>query len=67
MSETIFDVELTVTKTVRVRVPSSVLNDGGSPEEAAEEFAQGGKAAWPDYVISEDEDCDVDSVTLVSA
>lgn len=67
MSETIFDVELTITKTVRVRVPADVLSTGENPEEAAKEFAQGGKAAWPDYVISEDEDCDVDGVTQVAA
>jgi hypothetical protein len=63
MSDNIFDVEITVTKFVRVRVPDDpeVLM-GDTPEEVAEEFALGGKSGWKEYVISEEENYDVESV-----
>ena len=61
-----YDVELTITKTVRVRVPlDEKITNGDAPEKVAEEFATGGKALWPEWVISEDEDLDIDSVREV--
>lgn len=67
MSEKIFDVEISITRKVRVRVPDDPAivysSRGESQEDVAEEFALGGKGVWPDYVISSDEDYDVESVT----
>lgn len=61
-----FDVEITTTKTVRVRVPLDPQIIGrDAPEKVAEEFAQGGKAAWPEYVLDEEEDTEVDAVNEV--
>lgn len=66
MADRTYDVEITITKTVRVRVPDDVLIGSNSdPEEAAEEFALGGKSSWPDYVLTESEDHDIESVRLV--
>lgn len=65
MADRIFDVEITITKMVRVRVPvddPKVVREGEDVEDIAEEFALGGKASWPEWVISEDEDHDVESV-----
>lgn len=64
MTTKTFEVEITITKFVKVRVPSEVLEGPpyGTAEDAAEEFALGGKSSWPEYVISEDEDYDVESV-----
>jgi len=65
MVERIFDVVIETRREVRVRVPDDVL-DGSTHEDVAEEFALGGKRAWPLYVISEETDSDVDSVTDVT-
>lgn len=64
MADRIFDVEYTLTRTVRVRVPNDpqIVYRGENPEDVAEEFALGGKSAWPEYVLSSDEDYDVESV-----
>jgi hypothetical protein len=69
MSEQVFDVIVTVTKKVRVKVPSEVLSKTRQedPKEVAEEFALGGRSSWPEYVLSEDENYDVESVTEVAA
>lgn len=69
MADRIFDVEITITKTVRVRVPADMKDHPphSDDEDAAEEFALGGKAAWPEYVISEDEDYDIESVRELKA
>ena len=61
MSERIFDVEITVRKTVRVRVPDEVLQRG-TAEEAAEEFGLGGSRLWGKYVICENEEHDVEEI-----
>jgi hypothetical protein len=64
----IFDVEITVSKTVRVKVPLDEKITNGDPlREVAEEFALGGKAAWPEWVLSEDEEFEVDGVREVEA
>lgn len=63
--ERIFDVEITTTRYVHVRVPADVLNDGEDAEDAAEEFALGGKTSWPEYVISEEASPDVETVTEI--
>ena len=66
MADKIFDVLITIEKTVRVRVPDDQdVLQGDTPEEVAEEFAQGGRETWPDYFISCDEDLTVESVTRV--
>jgi hypothetical protein len=68
MSDRIYDVEITISKTVRVRVPvddHAVVQPDEDPEAVAEEFALGGKVAWPDYVISVSTDHDVESVTEI--
>lgn len=66
MADRIYDVEITITKTVRVRVPDDVLTGSNNdPEEAAEEFALGGKASWPNYVLTESQDTDIESVREV--
>lgn len=67
MPDRIFDVEITITKTVRVRIPDDMKNHPPRTpdEESAEELALGGKAAWPEYVLSEDEDFEVESVREV--
>lgn len=68
MADRVFDVELTITKTVRVKVPDYMKDHPphSTDEEAAEEFAIGGKALWDEFVLSEDEDIDVESVTEVT-
>lgn len=72
MTEKIFDVEISVTRRVRVRVPDDVVykNRGETFADAAfaaaaEEFAIGGKSGWPEYVISEDENYEIESVRAV--
>lgn len=69
MAERIFDVELTITKKVRVRVPDYIKDHTPytSDEDSAEEFALGGKALWDEYVLSETTDCDVESVTEIAS
>lgn len=62
MADKIYDVVITVTKTVRVRVPDDLVEEDETAEDVAEEFALGGKSSWPDYVISEDVESDVESV-----
>lgn len=65
-TDRIFDVTVVITKTVRVRVPAAVVNKGESYEDVAEEFGEGGKSTWPEYVLSEEEDRDVEMVTEVT-
>lgn len=69
MPDRIFDVEITITKTVRVRVPDDpeivYAARGETPATAAEDFALGGESQWPEYVISTDEDYEVDSIKEV--
>lgn len=61
-----FDVSITVNKIVRVRVPmDEVVTNGDDPEEVAKEFAEGGKLTWPQWVVSEDEDIEVDQIDEV--
>ena len=69
MADRIFEVELVITKKVRVRVPDYVKDHAPytSDEESAEEFALGGKATWNQFVIREDVDCDVESVREIAA
>lgn len=63
-----FEVDLTITKTVRVRVPmDEKITNGDAPEKVAEEFAMGGRALWPKWVITEDEEADVDSVREITS
>lgn len=64
MAERIYKVEVVTTRIVKVRVPDDVLSGSNNdPVEAAEEFAIGGKAAWPKYVLSEHSDYEVESVS----
>jgi hypothetical protein len=64
-ADRIFDVEVIVTRFVRVRVPDDPeILMGNSPEEVAEEFAGGG---WPEYVLSQEEDYTIESVRSVPA
>lgn len=69
LTERIFDVEITITKTVRVRVPDDpeivYKSRGETQASVAEEFALGGKASWPEYVISSDEDYEIEGVKEV--
>ena len=67
MDGRVFDVTVTITKTVRVKVPDDVLSKTNpeDPKEVAEEFALGGRSSWPKYVINEDEYYDIDSVREV--
>lgn len=69
MADKIYDVRVVITKTVRVRVPvdDAEVMGGSTPLEAAEEFGLGGKRSWPEFVISEESDHDVDDITEVKA
>ena len=68
MADRFYDVEIIVTKNVRVRVPDNALDPPTDcPIEAAEEFALGGASSWPDYVMHEDADHQVETVTQVTS
>lgn len=71
LTDRIFDVEITITKTVRVRVPDDpeivYKSRGETAASVAEEFALGGKASWPEYVISSDEDYEIEGIKEIVA
>lgn len=52
----------------QITPPHRLLNHPphGTHEEAAEEFALAGKSGWPEYIVSTDEDYDVDSIKEVA-
>jgi hypothetical protein len=60
----IYEVEITVSKLVKVRVPGDVL-DGSDPEDVAEEFATYAEA-WPEHLIDEDVDVTVEAVREIT-
>lgn len=60
MSDRIFEIELTIGRTVRVRIPDDIVKEGETHESVAEEIALGGKESWPEYVIRENDDADID-------
>lgn len=70
MADKFFDVKITITKTMRVRVPVDnplfVCSDE-TVEEIARGYALGGKELWPLLIISEHEDCSVESVREVAS
>jgi hypothetical protein len=64
----VFEVEIEIVKRVHVRLPvddAQIIHAGENIEDVAEEFALGGKSAWPQYVIREDADHDVIAVREV--
>jgi hypothetical protein len=68
MSERIYDVEISIIKTVRVRVPDDPqITMGDDVEDVAEEFALGGTGSWSEYVISEESETNVEEIREVPA
>lgn len=70
MAEAIYDVVMTITRRVRVKFDITnreLLREDEDPEDVAEEFARGGKRLWPDYVISTEEEADLDSIMEVKS
>lgn len=66
MGARVFDVLITIERTVRVVVDPAKCGPVSDYQEAAEEFALGGKAAWGDYVLDEDEEYEVECVREIT-
>jgi hypothetical protein len=70
MADKLFDVQITITKTIRVRIPANnplLVSGDETAADVAEEIAIGGKERWPLLVLSEHEDFDIESVREVAA